>query len=313
MIISASRRTDIPAFYSEWFVNRIREGYVLNKNPFNANQIKRIPLTPCQVDAIIFWTRNPKPLMKYLDELDEKGFNYYFQYTITGYPRELEKHTPHPMKAIETFMELSEKIGKEKVIWRYDPIIFTEYTPFEEHLRLFEKISSHLENKTDKVVVSFADPYKKITKKLDNLKYQDILENKNILYDLAKKLSSIAKTKNMIVESCSEAIDLSQCNINHGKCIDDKLIEDLFKMDLHIGKDKNQRKECGCVESIDIGMYNTCSHGCEYCYATYSDNTVQKNKLLHDVKSPFLIGSLEELDLVQAENINKQKTLFEDF
>ncbi len=310
MIVSASRRTDIPAFYSEWFINRIREGYVLNKNPFNANQIKKIILTPYQVDAIVFWTRNPKPLMKYLDELNKRGFNYYFQYTITGYPRELEKHTPHPMKAIDTFIELSEKIGKEKVIWRYDPIIFTEYTPFEEHIRLFEKISQHLENKTNKVVISFADPYKKITKKLESVQYQDILENKSKLYELVKQISEIAKSRNMFVESCSEEIDLDYCGIKHGKCIDDELIEKLFNTNLHIGKDKNQRKECGCVQSIDIGMYNTCSHGCTYCYATFSDSTVEKNKLLHNPQSPLLIGNLEELNSEVIKNIMSEQTLF---
>lgn len=310
MLISASRRTDIPAFYSEWFINRIREGYVLNKNPFNANQIKRIPLTPYQVDAIIFWTRNSKPLMKYLDELDEKGFNYYFQYTITGYSRELEKHTPHPLKAIETFIELSDKIGKEKVIWRYDPIIFTKYTPFEEHIRLFDKISKSLENKTDKVVISFADPYKKITKKLEALEYQDILETKSKLYELAKIMSDIATSRNMKIESCSEEIDLDYCHIKHGKCIDDNLIENLFNINLNIGKDKNQRKECGCVQSVDIGIYNTCSHGCTYCYATFSDSTVEKNKLLHDPHSPMLVGKIEDLDDEVVKVLTMNQTLF---
>ena len=310
MIISASRRTDIPAFYSEWFINRIREGYVLNKNPFNANQIKRILLTPYQVDAIVFWTRNPKPLMKYLDELDEKGFNYYFQYTITGYPRELEKRTPHPLKAIETFIELSDKIGKEKVIWRYDPIIFTQFTDFDEHIRLFDKISKALENKTDKVVISFADPYKKISKKLEALEYQDILETKSKLYELVKIISEIASSRNMIVESCSEEIDLDSCNIQHGKCIDDNLIENIFNINLNIHKDKNQRKECGCVQSVDIGIYNTCSHGCTYCYATYSDNVVEKNKLLHNPKSPLLIGNLEDLNDEAINKLNNEQTLF---
>jgi len=310
MIISASRRTDIPAFYAKWFINRIREGYVLNKNPFNSKQIKRIALTPYQVDAIIFWTRNPKPLMKYLNELDELGFNYYFQYTITGYPRELEKNTPHPMKSIETFIELSDKIGKERVIWRYDPIIFTEYTDFDEHIRLFDKISKYLENKTDKVVISFADPYRKITKKLEAVKYQDILENKKKLYELVKIMSDIATSRNMIVETCSEEIDLDYFNIKHGKCIDDYLIENIFNINLNIGKDKNQRKECGCVQSVDIGIYNTCSHGCTYCYATFSDTLVEKNKLLHDPNSPILIGKIEDLDIEILNTLNKDKTLF---
>lgn len=310
MIISASRRTDIPAFYSKWFMNRIREGYLLNKNPFNPNQIKRIPLNAYQVDAIIFWTRNAKPLIKYLDELDEKEFNYYFQYTITGYPRELEKHTPNPYKAIETFNELSDKIGKDKVIWRYDPIIFTKYTQFDEHIRLFDKISKSLENKTSKVVISFADPYRKITKKLDLIEYKDILEEKNKLYELVKIMSDIAKSRNMIIETCSEEIDLSYCNINHGKCIDNNLIESLFNINLNAKKDKNQRKECGCVQSVDIGVYNTCSHGCTYCYATFSEKSVLNNKSMHNPNSPMLIGNLEDLNDEVIKKLNSEQTLF---
>ena len=310
MIISASRRTDIPAFYAKWFINRIREGYVLNKNPFNANQVKKIILTPFHVDAIIFWTRNPKPLMPYLDELDEKGLNYYFQYTITGYPRTLEKNTPHPSKAIETFIELSDKIGKEKVIWRYDPIIFTKYTNFDEHIRLFNKISKALEGKTNKVVISFADPYKKITKKLEEVDYSDILDEKTKLYELAKQISKIAESRNMIVETCSETIDLDYCNIKHGKCIDDTLIEKLFNINLNVNKDKNQRKECGCVQSVDIGVYNTCSHGCTYCYATFSDKTVEKNKLIHNPNSPLLLGNFEDLSEEIIKKINSKQSLF---
>jgi len=310
MIISASRRTDIPAFYAEWFVNRINEGYVYTKNPFNANQIKKIPLTPYQVEAIVFWTRNAKPLMKYLDILDDKGFNYYFQYTITGYPRELEASTPHPNKAIETFIELSDKIGKDRVIWRYDPIIFTKYTDFDEHIRLFDKISKMLEGKTNRVVISFADPYRKITKKLESIEYSDILDNKKILYELAKKLSEIAASRGISVESCSEAIDLDFCNIKHGKCIDDKLLEEIFNIELNLDKDKNQRQECGCVKSVDIGIYNTCSHGCTYCYATFSDKTVEKNKLLHDPHSPLLIGNLEDVDEEIIKKLNSDTRLF---
>ena len=135
MIISASRRTDIPAFYSKWFMNRIKDGYVLVQNPYNTKQIRKVFLTPFQVDAIVFWTRNAKPLIPYLDDLDKLGYNYYFQYTITGYKRELERFTPSPQKAIETFIELSDKIGKEKVIWRYDPIILSDYSNYNEHLK----------------------------------------------------------------------------------------------------------------------------------------------------------------------------------
>ena len=296
MIISASRRTDIPAFYSKWFMNRIKDGYVLVQNPYNTKQIRKVFLTPFQVDAIVFWTRNAKPLIPYLDDLDKLGYNYYFQYTITGYKRELERFTPSPQKAIETFIELSDKIGKEKVIWRYDPIILSDYSSYNEHLRLFEKISNMLENKTDKVVISFADSYKKITNNLKNIGYKDILENKKELYLFCEELSNIVKDRNIQIETCTEEIDLSIFGINPTKCIDDKLLDKLFNKNLCAIKDKNQRKECGCVESIDIGMYNTCSHGCVYCYATFSDNTVKKNRQKHNPSSALLLGELKDLD-----------------
>ena len=296
MIISASRRTDIPAFYSKWFMNRIKDGYVLVQNPYNTKQIRKVFLTPFQVDAIVFWTRNAKPLIPYLDDLDKLGYNYYFQYTITGYKRELERFTPSLQKAIETFIELSDKIGKEKVIWRYDPIILSDYSSYNEHLRLFEKISNMLENKTDKVVISFADSYKKITNNLKNIGYKDILENKKELYLFCEELSNIVKDRNIQIETCTEEIDLSIFGINPTKCIDDKLLDKLFNKNLCAIKDKNQRKECGCVESIDIGMYNTCSHGCVYCYATFSDNTVKKNRQKHNPSSALLLGELKDLD-----------------
>ncbi len=296
MIISVSRRTDIPAFYSKWFMNRIKDGYVLVQNPYNTKQIRKVFLTPFQVDAIVFWTRNAKPLIPYLDDLDKLGYNYYFQYTITGYKRELERFTPSPQKAIETFIELSDKIGKEKVIWRYDPIILSDYSSYNEHLRLFEKISNMLENKTDKVVISFADSYKKITNNLKNIGYKDILENKKELYLFCEELSNIVKDRNIQIETCTEEIDLSIFGINPTKCIDDKLLDKLFNKNLCAIKDKNQRKECGCVESIDIGMYNTCSHGCVYCYATFSDNTVKKNRQKHNPSSALLLGELKDLD-----------------
>ena len=178
------------------------------------------------------------------------------------------------------------------------------------YLRLFDKISKLLEGKTNRVVISFADPYKKITKKLESIEYIDILDEKKKLYELAKKMSEIAISRGISVESCSEAIDLDFCNIKHGKCIDDKLIEDIFNIELNLDKDKNQRQECGCVKSVDIGIYNTCSHGCTYCYATFSDNTVEKNKLLHDPLSPLLIGTLEDIDEKIIKKLNSDTRLF---
>ena len=297
MIISASRRTDIPAFYTEWFINRIREGFLYTRNPFNAHQIKKVSLLRPDVEAIVFWTRNPEKLIPYLDELDEKKYNYYFQYTITGYPRKIEKSVPNPTRSLDTFIQLSDKIGHGKVIWRYDPILLSNYVGIEEHKRLFSKIAQSLEGKTKRVVVSFADLYKKTERNLksvDGLVYDDILSNNNAILDLSEFMVKTAQQHGMIIKSCAEEIDLLSVGIEHGKCIDEEILKSEFELSLSPKKDKGQRDACGCIKSIDIGEYNTCLHGCSYCYATFNEKTVIKNKKQHDPNSPFLIGNSDE-------------------
>lgn len=294
MIISASRRTDIPAFYSDWFVNRVKAGFLLVKNPFNANQVKRVSLLPKDVDAIVFWTRNPKKLFPHLELLDSLGYRYYFQYTITGYNKKLETNTLHPFKAVEIFQELSKIIGRDKVIWRYDPIIISNITPVSEHLRLFNKLAGLLSGYTNHVVISFADLYKKTEvnlNKVDGLEYSDILENEGLLNELCQELKKIATKYGMSISTCAEEVNLESTGIEHGKCIDDRLIESLFNIKVTDTKDQGQRLECGCVKSIDIGVYNTCLHGCTYCYATYQKNGALNNFKKHDPNSPFLVGS----------------------
>lgn len=309
MIISASRRTDIPAFYAEWFINRIKEEYLFVRNPFNHNQVRKISLAPNDVDAIVFWTRNPSNLINYLNYLNEKLYKYYFQYTITGYPRLLEANTPNPYKAIETFQKLSLLIGKEKVIWRFDPIIFSNQTDKKELLRLFSKIANELKGFTNKVVISFYDNYKKTEanlNKITNLVLDEPIYNG--LESFVIELINIAQENKITVETCSENLEelnLNSLNLHTTKCIDDVLLNQLFNINLAIGKDKNQRQECGCIQSVDIGVYNTCMHGCSYCYATYSSNKAKFNYGLHDVLSPFLIpSSKDEIFL------NRNQTLF---
>ena len=313
MIISASRRTDIPAFYSEWFMNRIKAGFLLTKNPFNTHQVKKISLLPGDVDVIVFSTRNPSKLLKHLPYLDSLGYRYYFQYTITGYGKELETATVHPYKAIDTFKKLSAQIGKNKVIWRYDPIIMSNHTPLKEHLRLFEKIANNLVGYTNKVVISFADLYKKTESnlnKIEGLQYYDILNDKNELLTLCSGLSKIAESYGLKIETCAEELDIEQFGISRGKCIDDQLIKNVFNIDVNTTKDSGQRLECGCVKSVDIGTYNTCLHGCTYCYATYQKKAAQNNYKKHDPESPFLIGNAEGWEHLLEEPIPVQSSLF---
>ncbi len=299
MIISASRRTDIPAFYTPWFMNRIKERFLLTRNPFNANQIRRVPLNPHDVHAIVFWTRNPSKLMRHLHELDALTYNYYFQYTITGYPKSIEGAVPNPSTAIETFIKLSDAIGKDKVVWRYDPILISNLVDIDEHKRLFLKIASLLAGKTNRVVISFADFYKKTQRNLnsvDGLIYSDITKNMESLLDLSKYMADIATENGMEIQSCAEHVDTTSVGIPHGKCIDDGLIKDVFGLSLSGKKDKGQREECGCIKSVDIGIYNTCLHQCSYCYATFNKKSVINSKKKHDATSPFLIGGIEGVD-----------------
>ncbi|MEI6825898.1 MAG: DUF1848 domain-containing protein [Desulfuromonadales bacterium] len=303
MIISASRRTDIPAFYSEWFMNRIREGFLCTRNPFNANQIQRVSLSPADVEAIVFWTRNPKQLVPHLGELKNMGHNCCFLFTITGYPRALEKKVPRPQDAIEIFINLSKQIGPEKVVWRYDPVLISSLVTLEDHKRIFGKIASALGGHTNRLIISFADIYKKVKSNLDkfaktnSVVVSDLTKDMDSLLELSHYFAKTADAHGMQIQSCAEEIDLDAVGISHGKCIDDIWLNQIFQTRFPHAKDKGQRDECGCIKSTDIGMYNTCLHGCEYCYATYSEKSVSNNMLKHDPNSPFLIGPADNQDI----------------
>ncbi|WP_160686974.1 DUF1848 domain-containing protein [Clostridium sp. C2-6-12] len=300
MILSVSRRTDIPAFYSKWFFNRLEEGFFLVKNPMNPHQISRVDINPSVIDCIVFWTKNPKPMLNQLELL--KGYNYYFQFTLTPYDKSLEPNVPRKKHIIDTFIELSERIGKEKVVWRYDPIILTDIYTKEYHYKWFEYLAQKLCNCTDKCVISFLDLYKKTELNMKEIKVTSLL--KSDMEEMADRLSKIAFKYNLILESCSEEIPLDKFGINHGKCIDDKLISKLLGCNINAQKDPNQREVCGCVKSIDMGAYNSCKHNCLYCYANFSKETVEKQILEHDVNSSLLIGNLTGNEKITDREIN---------
>lgn len=295
VIISASRRTDIPAFYSEWFLNRIRDGYVLVRNPMNIHQVSRIRLSPDVVDCIVFWTKNPKPMVQRLEEL--KDYNFYFQFTLNSYATDVEPNVPSKGNdVIDTFIKLSEKIGANRIIWRYDPIIITDKYTIEYHTTYFEKLAQVLSGKFSKCVISFVDEYKKNSKNFRDNGLRELEENQ--MADIALRFSEIAKRNHFKIYTCAEQIDLTAYGIEHNSCIDKELIESLVGARLKVQKDKSQRDECGCVESIDIGSYNTCTHGCKYCYANYSSDVVHNNSRCYDPNSPMLCGSLQDDDKV---------------
>lgn len=292
MIISASRRTDIPAFYSEWLFNRIKEGYVYVRNPMNAHQISQISLSPDVVDGIVFWTKNPILMLSKLDALKE--YTYYFQFTITPYGSDMEKNIPDKdTKIIPAFQKLSDLIGPDRVIWRYDPIFLNEKYGADEHLAHFEKMAKLLSPHTRKCTISFLDFYANMSKEFhcDRVSVEKLRQ-------LAKGIAEIAHSYGLRIDTCAEKIDLSEYGIGHAKCIDGELFEKLTGVPLETQKDSNQRSECGCMKSIDIGAYNTCVHNCLYCYATHNYRAACKNHQEHDPNSPLLIGNVGPEDKI---------------
>ncbi|OAV71933.1 hypothetical protein Barb4_00304 [Bacteroidales bacterium Barb4] len=299
MILSVSRRTDIPAFYSEWFYNRVKEGFMCVRNPMNIHQVSKIPIDSDIVDCIIFWTKNPKAMLMCLDEISQ--YNYYFQFTINPYNQELEVQVPKKDSIIETFKKLSDRIGSKRMIWRYDPILMTNEIDIDYHIRYFETIAKRLFSYTDKCIISFIDNYKKTERNLKETTAREL--NDAEIFSISKRVVDIAKLYNIEVQTCTEKYDLDSLGIKHGRCIDNIIIEDIVGYPIESKKDKNQRKECGCIESIDIGEYNTCRHNCLYCYANFNQDAVLKKKERHNPHSPLLIGDITDKDTVKERSV----------
>jgi DNA repair photolyase len=296
MIISASRRTDIPAFYSDWLIKRLEEKFVLVQNPFNPHHLSRIRLSPEVVDFIVFWTKNPDPMLSKLALVESFHIPYYFLFTITSYDKSLEKNLPPKNNVIDTFRKLSERIGKRRVVWRYDPILLTEKIDIQYHYEHFESICRRLENHTERCIISFMHMYKKCVRNLKEFSITTPDEEK--MAEIAKQLSGIALRNGIVVQTCALEVDLSKTGVIRGKCIDDELISDITGLELELKKDKYQRKACDCVESIDIGSYNTCMHGCSYCYANSDLKAAEKNHAMHDPRSPLLYGRIDASDTI---------------
>ena len=292
MIISASRRTDIPAFYAPWFMNRIRAGYCMVPNPFNPKQISHVSLKPEDVDIIVFWTRDPTPLMSHIKSLDERGYRYYFLYTLMDNPRLMDPKSPPVARSIKSFQRLADRIGPEKVIWRYDPILFSDVTDPDFHEKTFRFISNKLRGFTFRSVISLVKIYRKTRKRLEDLskaglEWTDCTDK--AFEHLMSSLSQAAFENGMEIFSCAQKMDLTPYGIPPGKCIDDRYIARFFNIRVAGRKDPSQRKACGCVVSKDIGMYDTCLFGCKYCYATSSLERAKARHAKHDPDSPSLI------------------------
>jgi len=325
LIVSASRATDIPAFHSSWLMERIRRGYVRWTNPFN--QVPQY-VSFVQTRVFVFWSKNPAPLLHRLAELDERGLNYYFQFTVNDYEAEaLEPHVPALNKRIATFRELAARIGRERVIWRFDPLILAKDLTVDRLVEKVKRVGDQLADATGKLVISFADvrEYAKVRHQLarGNVSWRDFTAAE--IEDLAARIAELSQQWGLPVATCAEALDLGRYGITPNRCIDDELMIRLFAHDralmeflftgpqrtgqkalfpspptagtiakpagrLHQLKDPGQRQACGCIVSKDIGQYNTCGHLCRYCYANTSAAVVKKNLENLDVRGDCITG-----------------------
>lgn len=312
MIISASYKTDIPTFYGEWFMNRLRAGYCKMVNPYG-QQVYRIDLTPESVDGFAFWTKNIGPFLKYLPEIREREYPFIVQHTINGYPRELEDRVIDYAHTIEHMQRLAGDFGSEVAVWRYDPIVISSLTPLDWHRQNFEGLAKGLEGATDEVVVSFAQIYKKTRRNMDWAAREhgfDWPEHEKIsdeeVRNLISDLAQIAKTYGMQLRVCSQKKYLIPGIVEEARCVDADRLEKVGRKPI-VGKakQKGNRKECGCFASKDIGEYDTCPHGCVYCYAVQNRELALRRFKDHNPHDEFLFPPK---DYAPAEDDGEQLT-----
>jgi hypothetical protein len=286
LIISASRRTDIPAFFPEWFVRRVEQGEVLVRHPMNRRRVYRIPLTRESVDCIVFWTKDPRPMLPFLERLDTLGFPYYFLFTLTPYGGAVERNLPAKERLPDCFAELSERIGAQRVVWRYDPILITPQYTEAFHEERFAALAEALEGYTAACIVSFFEAYAKLRRSMERFDY--VLPGEAEERALLKRLAAMAQRRGMRLSTCARDFGLGEWGVRRGKCIDDELIERISGRRVSARKDSSQRRGCGCVESRDIGSYNSCLHGCVYCYASGDQNAARRWYAGFDPDAPLL-------------------------
>ena len=297
MILSASRRTDIPCYYPDWFLNRLKDGYVLTRNPLNRSQVSRIKLSPDTIDCIVFWTKDPAPMIDKLPMIDILHYKYYFQFTLTPYQKDIERNLRRKEEIIQTFQQLSDLIGKERMIWRYDPIIINHRMDIVYHCVEFEKLCNALCGYTDVCMISFVDNYRKLSKQVKESIICEIDQEQ--MREVSMHFFRIAQRYGINLQTCCESIEISGIDVASVSCIDRNLIERICGHSINKKKDKSQRPGCRCIQSVDIGVYNTCMNGCIYCYANHSDASIQKNLQKHKPDSDILIGKVESEEVIR--------------
>ena len=288
MVLMVSGRTDIVAFYSEWFMNRYREGYVDVRNPFNRKLVSRINFD--DVDIIMFCTKNPIPIVSFLKEIDKPIL---FHITLTPYKKDIEPNVIDKKLIIESIKKISNIIGKDNAVVRYDPILVNDKYTIGYHKKAFQKLCEVLDGYINKIIVSFIDDYKNVRKNIDVLDYKKL--SSEDYKEIGTSFSNSASSHNMKVHTCFEKEDLTEYGFIKDVCLSQNLA---FKISGK-GFKKWKARDCGCVEMVDIGVYNTCNHRCKYCYANYDENKINDNMKKHNPNSSLLIGELESDDTIK--------------
>lgn len=281
MIVSASRRTDIPRYYAPWLINRLRAGYALAADPYDARHLTRVGLRPSDVDLLVLWTKDPRPLLARLGELDDFGIPYYFQYTITTLGPDLEPAAPDMATAVGAFLRLSRRLGPERVDWRFDPVLIDEAHPLSQTVQRFCALADALRGATARCILSFCDPY-------GGRKARPMGEE--TIRTAARALGEAAAARGLPLFACAEPYDLRPFGILPGACIDAQKAARILASEVAAKKDAGQRPACRCLPSVDIGAYDTCPAGCAYCYATHSARRARERCAAHDPNSPLLTG-----------------------
>lgn len=292
MILNVSGRTDIVAFYEKWFMNRLKEGFVDVRNPFNPKLVSRINF--CNVDLILFCTKNPIPILK---DLEKIKIPFIFQVTITPYKNDIEPNVPSKKDIIETVKKISTFIGKENIYIRYDPVFLSDKYNISYHVKAFDKLCKLLKGYVKTIIISFLDEYKNVIKNQNILKYKEFINSD--YEEIGKNFSKIARLNDMTVQTCFEDNNLTQYGFVKGECLSHELAYKLTGKKYKSWKARKERK-CNCVEMVDIGVYNSCKHFCKYCYANFDEKKVNQNFNNHDDTSSLLVGYIDSSDTIKV-------------
>jgi len=291
MVLMVSGRCDIVAYYTPWFLNRLKDGYVMSRNPFNKKLVSKIDFK--NVDLILFCTKNPLPIIDHLKEINKPIL---FHVTLTPYKKDIEVNVIDKNKIIDGIKRISKIIGKENIVVRYDPIFISDKYNIVYHKKAFEKLCNLLDGYIKKIIVSFIDDYKNVRKNYNVLKYKQLKEDD--YKEIGTFFSSVAKSHNITVQTCAEQRNLVEYGFEQGECISQEAAYILT------GKKFKKQKirpnvNCQCIETVDIGQYNTCNHLCKYCYSNFDESQIKQNMLKHDINSPLLIGNIEDDDIIK--------------